>query len=236
MMLLSNNHAHFNPATAGATVALDARFLTGFADGDAVGTWTGRAGTSINPTEATNKPSYKVGGINGQPTVRTDGVNDVLSATATGSTTVYSLVALIAWDSGQGSGTFRIASTYGDGSGSATLWLGQNTGTGRSTASHSAPANDLSSSVSDSNPHLFAVVVDSGTITFWLDGTYIGASSTNVSARSGDGFQIGYYPGLGLYFKGDYGAVSLLPGVAMPAALRRRIEQSLAFSFRVACA
>lgn len=60
---------HFNPAHAGAVSSLDARFLSGFANGDQVTTWTARSGSS--PTQATpsSRPTYAANGINGCPAV-----------------------------------------------------------------------------------------------------------------------------------------------------------------------
>lgn len=62
-------HRHFNPAHAGASAVLDARFLTGLANGDQVTTWTARAGSS--PTQATpsSRPTYAASIINGCPAV-----------------------------------------------------------------------------------------------------------------------------------------------------------------------
>lgn len=56
---------HFNPAHAGATCALDARYLSGVSGGSAVTTWTTRAGTG--PTQATsaNRPTFTLAGIGG---------------------------------------------------------------------------------------------------------------------------------------------------------------------------
>ncbi len=76
---------HFNPANAGCTVALDARFITGLNAGDAVQTWTGRPNTTVNASQATlaNRPSYQTNEINGRPALRFDGSNDFMTLNAT---------------------------------------------------------------------------------------------------------------------------------------------------------
>ena len=66
---------HFNPRDAGATLALDARFVFGKSNNDELETWPGRAGADATQTEAGKKPVYQTAKINGQPTVffdRTD--------------------------------------------------------------------------------------------------------------------------------------------------------------------
>ena len=64
---------HFNAQAAGATLVLDARFLTANAD-DSIGTWTSRTGIN-DATQATaaNKPTYKVNMSGGQPALYFDG-------------------------------------------------------------------------------------------------------------------------------------------------------------------
>jgi hypothetical protein len=76
---------HFNPATAGCQVALDARFITGIAGGGAVATWTGRPRTSVDATQATgvSQPTLQLTGINGRAAVRFDASNDVMQLNAT---------------------------------------------------------------------------------------------------------------------------------------------------------
>lgn len=74
-------HRHFNPKTTGATLALDARFLSASND-DAIETWTSRTGSN-DATQATAaaKPTYKTNIQGGQPALRFDG-NDSLGFSA----------------------------------------------------------------------------------------------------------------------------------------------------------
>ena len=69
---------HLNPAQCGAQIALDARFITGVADGAALGTWNGRANTTISATQgvAAHQPTYRASSINGRPAVEFDGTDD----------------------------------------------------------------------------------------------------------------------------------------------------------------
>jgi len=74
-------HRHFNPASAGATLALDSRFGFAQADGSAVATWDDRTPINNDATQGTaaNRPTFETGEVGGNPCVRFDGSNDFLS-------------------------------------------------------------------------------------------------------------------------------------------------------------
>jgi hypothetical protein len=60
-------------------LVLDARRISGLNDGDAVSTWNDVSGNGRDASNTlTARPLYKVGIQGGQPTVRFDGVNDYL--------------------------------------------------------------------------------------------------------------------------------------------------------------
>lgn len=70
---------HLNPAHAGATCALDARFISGVANGANISSWSDRSSLGNSPTNGgsnNNKPLYQSSGISGQPSVLFDGVAD----------------------------------------------------------------------------------------------------------------------------------------------------------------
>ena len=88
-------HRHFNPKDAGAIAAYDARFITGLSDGDNVATWSSRTGTN-NATQPTvgNQPNYETNEINGNPVVNfTPANNDEfqISITVPSSATVVAV-------------------------------------------------------------------------------------------------------------------------------------------------
>jgi hypothetical protein len=72
---------HLNPKAAGAALVLDARYITGLNNNDAVTTWSDRSGNAYDPTQSSStlKPLYKTGQINGNPVVTFDGSNDHMS-------------------------------------------------------------------------------------------------------------------------------------------------------------
>jgi hypothetical protein len=68
---------------SGRQLHLEARAITGLADGDAVGSWEDLSGNGRHAVQATagSKPIYKTGILNGTPVVRCDGVNDWMATT-----------------------------------------------------------------------------------------------------------------------------------------------------------
>ena len=75
---------HLNPAQCGAQIALDARFITGVADGAALSSWNARPNSSISATQAnaSGQPTYRASQINGRPSLEFDGSTDVLVLSA----------------------------------------------------------------------------------------------------------------------------------------------------------
>jgi hypothetical protein len=72
---------HLNPKAAGAALVLDARYITGLNNNDAVTTWPDRSGNAYDPTQSTGfqRPVYKTNQISGNPVITFDGSNDYLS-------------------------------------------------------------------------------------------------------------------------------------------------------------
>jgi len=68
-------HRHFNARDAGAALCLDARFISGLSDGNAVSTWSDRSRNAANAVQntAVNQPEYKIAIQGGQPVVRFSG-------------------------------------------------------------------------------------------------------------------------------------------------------------------
>jgi hypothetical protein len=82
------------PITANLFRRYDAQALTGLADGDPVTTWPDTSGNGGHATGA--GPVYKTGVLHGRPSVRFDGVDDILlnvfGTTITGARTTYAVV------------------------------------------------------------------------------------------------------------------------------------------------
>jgi hypothetical protein len=73
---------HFNARDCDAALCLDARFITGLSDGNAVSTWSDRSRNAADATQTgANRPEYKEAIQGGQPVVRFDGTNDFFPMT-----------------------------------------------------------------------------------------------------------------------------------------------------------
>ncbi len=233
MMLLSHNHAHFNPATAGAVLSLDARFLP-LANNDAVADWTARPNSTITATQGTAaaKPTFKTGIVNGQPAVRFDG-DDSLAVSTLGSPSAITGIIVFKNDNNPPAGTYGdagviwgVTTTYSTNMTWSDGRVYESFGTDTRKDSIFSPG-----SVNDSFS-IYGVVSASNDYRVYQNGSskYTTASnSVVVGASPSIGTSSGYYL-LG------YVAAVVIATSAVSDALRRRIEQSLAFSFRIACA
>lgn len=221
---------HLNPAKAGATVCLDSRFLTGFADGDSVGTWTGRAGTSVNATQASGslKPLYKTSvTINGNPVVKFDGTDDEMVTPDLSLSQPYTIVAATRVNSiGSGYNSFCDSSN-----GNALLFA------------NVAGSTKLAVYAGSQISHATAISINNN---FVCSGVFNGTSSlvclnggSPVTGNAGTGgyaaVRLGTNWNESAFHSNAQGAVAIFPS-ALSNALRRRIEHSFALSFRIACA
>lgn len=77
---------HLNARHAGAGLVFDARRITGLADGNSITTWNDSSGNGWDAGQSNSalKPLYKVDVQGGQPGVLFDGTNDIMTITAGG--------------------------------------------------------------------------------------------------------------------------------------------------------
>jgi hypothetical protein len=213
---------HINPAHAGATVALDSRFMTGFADGDAISTWTGRAGTTNDATAAsTARPTYQVAEINGQPMLQFDGSNDIMTVTitVTNPCTILSVQYLSAdtpinFRLGFAAGANVLALGYAN---TGVLYFFSSTGI---TVARARPttleiltgtANGASSSLTANG------AVTTGSVANFSASNLTMHNNGSSAWTAGFGSRLEYYP------------------AALSTSLRRRMEHAAAYSFKVPC-
>jgi hypothetical protein len=222
-MILNRRHRHFNPASAGAVLALDARTLT-LADGDPVSSWTAKGGTSPTGSGST-RPIFKTNIVNGQPVVRFDGVDDgLVGPSISGSASNYSVFVV------RKSNTFPEGSFWLISQSSFNLILGNNY-----SGSYYNASGWVGSGVNATSFRVESWVFADPAATIYVSGadSGLGGSYTAVSlgvAEFGSGIGFPSY-----HYDGDIAALIIFASAAS-AALRRRIEQSLAFSFRISCA
>jgi hypothetical protein len=230
-------HRHFNPKTAGATLVLDARFLTASND-DAIGTWTSRTGIN-DATQATaaSKPTYKVNMSGGQPALYFDGNDSMGFASSIISGTPDGFAAFIfkididpptdALKTAPVMGSFGsaiLASHWPFTDGNVYDGFGS---TARKTAGNPTPSLTSFRIISQHSAASDFVIN--------IDGSQFYSTSTNTVGWSGSQ-QIGatvdtVYE---YFLLGHIGLVIFAP-LRPAASLRKRIEHSAAFSFKLAC-
>ena len=81
---MRKRNRHLNKSLREAACAFDARFVSGFSDGSSVDTWTDMSPNGRDATQATaaNRPTYKTSILGGNPVMRFDGTNDVMTTAA----------------------------------------------------------------------------------------------------------------------------------------------------------
>jgi hypothetical protein len=249
---MGRRHRHLNPRDAGAVVALDSRYITGLADGANMGTWSNRGtgGTTWNGVRV-GTPSrviYVASAQGGQPAVRlTSGANvDAAFRTTVGNPTSFGYgsthMAIVANSSAKATSTerrlYEISPDVSAPTSFMALWAqwqdnnmyldqGPETGSGR--------ISGAVSTTSDSVVHTVIAGVGSSGSSVRRSGTAVltGSMSGSVSTAS-HVFNLGgarsIAAGSGFYV-GDFQAFIHGPSSSVP--LSRRLEQSVAFSFKI---
>lgn len=235
---------HLNPRDAGATSALDARFLSGLNDGDGITTWTSRTGSN-SPTQATanNKPLYKVNIQGGCPaalcdaSASTSGRFMTFSTSpisgATAASCIYSYERTS--DAGSGGPVVNFGNYFNSDhepfGASTTAYIGF-----ASTTRHSWTTTALNVDA------IRSIISKSGSYRVLTNGTQVFTTATNTvgvggSARIGGANLVrpdGTAEAVAYYWVGYLHALAFFP-LELTDSLRKRLEQSVGFSFKIAC-
>jgi len=219
---------HLNPIHAGALISVDSRFLSGTA-GSALSTWSGRAGQSGNFTASgTAQPIYNTNKNGGNPAVTFDGTNDVMTRSgSTGNRTLAQCTIIVgARVSGTALGIFYDTSEHhAVGHLTSTFrWYSRNSKDWTISAISSATILSVADDGTGGAVGYFNGA-SLGSVT-GLDNTSAGTNSSNITIGAvGTGV---------LPINADMYALVDIP-LNLESPLRRRIEQSLSLSFKIAC-
>jgi hypothetical protein len=233
---------HLNPRDAGAYAAFDSRFGFALSDGDAVSTWEDRTNGNKDATNTgTARPIYKTAIMGGNPVVRFESSSsDYLKV----DTVTASKITLLSALSSTQTGTAQICIQWG-GTGTTTnnqfhLWI---TSSKYACFYRDSTATDIGIQATNnktSNPTVISTVFDS-TARFFENGVAGGTASTSGTmnqslSQIGIGVKLtaAGAPQDPSYFNGDMGILVIIPS-AVDAPLRRRLEQSAGYSFKIAC-
>jgi hypothetical protein len=232
---------HLTGRAAGAELYFDSRRIQGLSDGTGVQTWNDLSTNANNATQATlgNRPLYKVNINGGSPMLLFDNSNDYLrcgssSTIGSGSTQffVYKFNSTSGNDAVFYYGNYNVYSPNYN-------WVGLFRDlANQSFGNYTAPTDRTVITTANTNFRILSGLLnDSGTNRVFLEGsqnattTYVAISGINSSAR----------PNIGIVenlvndpMNGYIGLVGYW-STAMGSSLRRRFEQSMGFSFKIAC-
>jgi hypothetical protein len=249
---------HFNAVHAGANTSLDGRFITGLADDASMSSWTGRAGSSLTPSQATsgNQPKYKTSAINGAAGVYFDDGGTAANgkffeATTSVASNAISCIAVAQKTAAVTSSKYvRITSVWkstdntqalGDyATTNAILLAGLFDDTfGGFNPCATAFRNSAAlapTSYTVGNNIITSSVLDGTTMTFGKNGT-MGTATTSATALSSDRWRVGAAPFVGVGADGNMRGYIVRVDLflsSISASVRRRCEQSAAYSFKLA--
>lgn len=232
---------HLSGRAAGAQLYFDSRRIQGLSDGTGVQTWDDLSTNANNATQATsgNRPLYKVNIQGGNPMLLFDNSNDYLrcgssSTIGSGSTQffVYKFDSTSQYDTVFYYGNYNVYSPNYN-------WVGLFRDYGiQYFGNYDAPTDRSVSTTANTDFRILSGLLnDSGTNRVFLEGsekattTYVAVSGINSSARP----NIGIVENLSNDPMGGYIGLVAYWSTAMGSSLRRRFEQAIGFSFKIAC-
>ena len=221
---------HLNPAAAGAVMSWDARFVAGN-DGDNLPTISSRAGGTISGTCPSSYAVLKTGIRAGNSVMRfaySQYTLDTMASLTSGSL-------FIAWkntNASAGDNIFALNETSDNRNTYLPYSGDSNTYDSFFSTTRKGPVTMTGMNQSDWN--IYCATSASSAWANYVNGGALHSTGTNtVSAPSAGRFGFSFQGDYGT--GGDIGAVYILNS-SVSAPLRRRIEQSLAFSWKISCA
>lgn len=228
--MLNRRVRHLNPASAGALLAVDARFITGLANDDPVVTWNGRTGTAINPTQADNamRPLYRVNQQGGLPAVFF--VNSSLSNlgfSATASSAALTLICTLKKTANPAALAYLLTGgSFGPIVDAPVVSAGMainNTGDGGDTRGATSATGDLGTTFHVATWKVSQLFKDGVQTAYILTGTVTATGAFTLIGGRTSGV---------VNFDGYVGSMSLWL-TSLSDALRRRFEQSNGYIWRL---
>lgn len=218
----SRRARHLNPSAAGATLALDSRFISGLSDGDPVSTWSDRSGNGNNATgSGSSRPTFETNEQGGNPIVRFDGADDFMDSALVAS---QPLTVLILWKEHTDI-AFDLPFYSTSPAGGVIL------GSVSDVADVYAGIGLLVGSVPFGSYNILTGVVNGASSESWLNGVQVttgDAGSQGINTiKLGNNYS-------GSYFPDNIATVAVFPS-NLSAPLHRRLSHAAAFSFKIPC-
>jgi len=235
---------HLNPRNMGAIQSVDARFIQGLSNGSSVGTWADRCGLrDYSQSTPGLQPTYTANSINGQPSIRFDGGNDVLECASTSLGTSFSGFAVVKEDAGsysfiwaarQNLGFTNVQTLTLDESTDRIYIFGDPTGGGayeyRATSAASFTQWNLVSVASTGTAEADVKFRQSGTA-LTTTRTLSGPSASYYLGAMG---ALPFYSDYALWSAMNISAATIFSSGSISASMQKRMEHSLGYSFKLA--
>lgn len=243
---------HLNPAQCGAQIALDARFITGVANGAALSSWPSRPVATIGATQGlgAQQPTYLASSIGGRPAVQFDGTADHMNldaaALALTNNIASASITAVAVNDGTGADAEQhvVFLSVGGANNSRTALIARFASSAEVRAQgRRLDADSTRTTVSagaSTSPCVMTARHEylSNSMTAGLNGVFTAAQTYssgagNTSATNSNIARIGGISAAGSRLGGRIAAVV----IAVPMfseALAKRVRQHLGFSFRIA--
>jgi len=229
-------HRHFNPAHAGAAVALDSRFITGVADGNPLSAWEDRSANNVDFTASgTDRPTYNTDDLASQPGVAFSTSNLLASASINwvdtyGLSTNVTVVATLR--NNLGSGTMRPLFLAQPGGEDFTYWWSFSDNN-RYWDRGNVPAARISGAFTNTtSPTITSAETSASSSTSYELGAVIATGSISDTLNSGAAIMRLNDIGGG---KGDQTIFQFTICAWYSPTLRKRLEHAAAYSFKLAC-
>jgi len=238
-------HRHFSYKAAGASLALDSRYIHGVSDGTTVQTWSDLSGNARDATQSTagSRATYKTSIQGGNGVLHFDGGDAYNAPFTTG--TAYSVYCVYK-RSGSNTNQFNNVSfvcasgVFNNNNGSARRYqlTYNDTPTFASSSNASAGSSMVITRNDNWNIHSVTAPIGSGTARYLLNEA--SEQTANVSALAGvtSGtvrMSLGGASWDNLFqFNGDMGLLAAYES-SHSASLRRRLNHHAAYSFKIAC-
>jgi hypothetical protein len=226
---------HFKYKSIGPRAAYDARYISGLSDGAAVSSWSDLSGNSFTATQGatSRQPVYKIATLGGSPSVRFDGAGDNLGHNITHNTGC-SIITALNYLSSQAiyRGLFSVTTTAQLGDTVLLLRM-----TSNKWGTYVAADKPATTALTIGAPAILSMTDDrasGGSFNFNgnANGTWTGNSISQGQNHIG-----GYYTSSPLIDQTsniDLGAF-VMTATPLSAPLRRRVESSFGYSFKIAC-
>jgi hypothetical protein len=226
---------YLKPKSLNVRAAYDTRYIAGLSDGAAVSSWSDLSGNSFTATQATTarQPIYKTATLGGSPSVRFDGAGDNLTHSITHNAGC-SIITVLNYLSPQAiyRGLFSIstAGALGD----TVLLLRMTSDKWGTYVAADAPAT---TALTIGTPAILSMTDNASSGgSFNFNGADNGTWTGN-SISQGQNHLGGYYTSSPLVDQTsniDLGAF-YMTSAALSSSVRKRLEQSLGYSFKIAC-